>query len=931
MAADLRHNRQVAIKVVTIDPRTEEPELRFLREIRLLANLQHPNILPLHDSGHVGGLLYYVMPYVRGQSLREKISKERRLAISEAVMLTLEIADALHHAHRAGVIHRDIKPENILISGGHAIIADFGVAGLMAPTAGGRLTSPERGTPGTPSYMSPEQLIGSSEPDARSDVYSLTCVLYEMLTGKPPFAGKQGFVQRFMEPPLISRARPDVPPPLERAIARGLEKNPDDRFSDARQFADALRSALAGAEHASVPPVALGAPKRRAAWRVVAIPVVAAAAIAAVIASVRSRSAEAPSRYLVAVAPFTVLDSSLALWREGLMDVLSRNIDGAGPLRSVPASVVTRSWGGSGDAASALQLAGQTGAGTVVFGHLLKSGQDSVRVITSVFDAENKRVVAQIENGNAIDRMDRVSDSLTFDLIRELDAALSIGAARQTRLRVPVSLEALRAFLQGEQFFRRSYWDSARVYYERVVARDSTFALAYRRLGLILAWLRGASDPEALTARLRAGALNHGLGPRDSVLLLADSLAAAAVATPTLLEEWPLTRRLFATLEHGVRRYPRDAEMWFELGEARFHFGTGPVRNQSWRATLDAFDQAIALDSGLSPAYAHTPEVALEVAGAPLALQYVKASLRQDPGGRDYDKMRLLALVLGGETLRSLEVRAILDRISADVAHSARQSLQRWPDTAETAVELSRLLLGKKFSPLTSLTSDDVYLRDHLAGQLALRGHIREAAANVPSSRSGLVFELAYVGGGEPVESRVNELVRAGARFSILAPYGWASRGDTAALHAYLDRARHHAKSPDDAVKRLQATYDTSAAIAYLSLARNDTTRALARFVALPDTLCLACYPDRFARARLHARSGNYRSAMNDLSERPTRPQTSLLVLIALERAKVAERLGDPASAARDYQFVVDAWAKADAHLQVHVREARAGLQRLRR
>ena len=243
LAQDLRHDRQVALKVLRAEADAEEREIRFSREIKFLARLQHPNILPLHDSGHVLDMLYYVVPFIEGASLREKINREKRVPVDEAVRITRTLAEALEYAHRKGVIHRDIKPENILLSGAHPILADFGVARAIDAGVGRTLTQPGLGGPGTPAYMSPEQLLGHAELDARSDVYSLGCVLYEMLAGSPPFAGKDGFARRFTESPTpLSRFRPDVPAEIERAVLRAMEREPEDRFATAGAFAAALES-----------------------------------------------------------------------------------------------------------------------------------------------------------------------------------------------------------------------------------------------------------------------------------------------------------------------------------------------------------------------------------------------------------------------------------------------------------------------------------------------------------------------------------------------------------------------------------------------------------------------------------------------------------------------------------------------------------------
>jgi len=242
LARDLKHERKVALKVLHADPTSETGELRFIREIRLLARLQHPNILPLHDSGHVEELLYYVMPYVNGETLRDRINRERRLQPETACTIAREAADALAYAHAQGVIHRDIKPENILLSAGHPVLADFGIARVINLAGVRQLTRPGLDSPGTPAYMSPEQFLGDRELDGRSDIYSLGCVLYEMLAGKPPFAGKEGFVKRFTEPsPSILTSRPELARWLDAPVQKALARDPDDRYQTAGEFVTALR------------------------------------------------------------------------------------------------------------------------------------------------------------------------------------------------------------------------------------------------------------------------------------------------------------------------------------------------------------------------------------------------------------------------------------------------------------------------------------------------------------------------------------------------------------------------------------------------------------------------------------------------------------------------------------------------------------------
>lgn len=244
LARDLRHERQVAIKVLHVEPSSDLNETRFLQEIHFLASLQHPNIVPVHDSGHVENLLYYVMPYVRGETVRERIRREGQMPIADAVGICIEIADALDYAHRQRVIHRDIKPENVLLSGSHAMLADFGIARAINSSRSRQITRTGLGSPGTPAYMSPEQLLGECQVDHRTDIYSLGCVLFEMLTGRTPFEGPAASTKRFTEvAPSVRSIRTRVPPRLDAVIAHALSRGPDDRFTTAALMRDALSAA----------------------------------------------------------------------------------------------------------------------------------------------------------------------------------------------------------------------------------------------------------------------------------------------------------------------------------------------------------------------------------------------------------------------------------------------------------------------------------------------------------------------------------------------------------------------------------------------------------------------------------------------------------------------------------------------------------------
>ncbi|HEY6853066.1 MAG TPA: serine/threonine-protein kinase [Gemmatimonadales bacterium] len=248
LARDLKHERRVALKVLRPEVSATLGPERFLREIKLAAGLAHPHILPLHDSGEADGLLYYVMPFAEGESLRERLVREGRLGLRAALTICREVADGLDYAHAQGVVHRDIKPENILLSAGHAVVSDFGIALAIKAAGGGRRTTAGVAI-GTPEYMSPEQGAADSAVDGRSDVYSLACVVFEMLAGRPPFAGTAQSVlaqQVAVPPPSLAAAAPGVPPGIAAAVHRALAEQPGERYATAGAFAADLEAQAAG-------------------------------------------------------------------------------------------------------------------------------------------------------------------------------------------------------------------------------------------------------------------------------------------------------------------------------------------------------------------------------------------------------------------------------------------------------------------------------------------------------------------------------------------------------------------------------------------------------------------------------------------------------------------------------------------------------------
>ena len=408
---------------------------RFLREIRIAARLRHPHIVPLYDSGEADGLLYYVMPYVEGESLRDRLRRERQLPVDEALGIAREVADALAHAHAHELIHRDIKPENILLEGGHALVADFGIARAVGSAATKDLTTATGLAIGTPAYMSPEQALGDAAVDARSDVYALGCVLYEMLAGEPPYTGPtpQAIMARRLSEPVRSlrTVRETVPEQLERAVMRALARVPADRFPSATAFRDALVGGPAapdrsdGAEAQAGPRIT----RRRtlvATAAVVAVALVGVAIALPRIARLRGGGPPVASTAVpgVAVLPFRTAGADPELWHEGIVDMLSYNLEGIGQLRKIDPVTVLTGWRRMGGSASnaltadeAREVGRRLGSRYVVTGRAVQMGAD-VQLIAEVQDVESGEMRGAVRVTRPADSASSLVDELTLELLR---------------------------------------------------------------------------------------------------------------------------------------------------------------------------------------------------------------------------------------------------------------------------------------------------------------------------------------------------------------------------------------------------------------------------------------------------------------------------------------------------------------------------------
>ncbi|HEX7977982.1 MAG TPA: serine/threonine-protein kinase [Gemmatimonadaceae bacterium] len=922
LATDLALDRSVVVKVLPPELAGEVNAARFQREIAVAAHFQHPHIIPILSAGADESLLYYTMPFVEGESLQQRMTREGALPAADTYRLLAEIADALAYAHARGIIHRDVKPSNIMIAGEHAMLVDFGVAQAVEEAidiTGGHFV-------GTTQYMAPEQFVASSDVDGRADVYSLGVVIFEVLTGRFPDEitgdGPTSQPRKLRPPRSLAGLRAEVPRQLSDLVEKALAPEPESRLASAAALRDGLEAALRQ-------------PRRRFDRRVLGALTVVAAAIAAVLFW-RGGSRPAVDDDRVAIAPFDVMQGGSALWREGFVDLLSSNLDGAGPLRTVPPSVVMRSWDGHPDVESAVAFGKRTGARFVVLGNVLEAGRDSARVMAWLVDVVKGRRGEPIELRDVAERMDRIADSLTLALLRDIGDVRPVGAVRRAYIG-SASVPAIRAFLRGEQYLRRTEWDSAQAAYTSAIALDSNFALAQSHLGLTYGWARFGADALARKHWLRAATLNVGLGSRDSMLIVADSLRSVAYAYGGDPQYHAHVARLFATLQLATRRYEQDAESWYRLGDAYFHFGIGPGLSVPETEILQIFDRSISLDSAFAPAYIHPVELGFSIGDSARALRYARRYFALRPSDVSAAGTLLAARLTAGEGADLLEARQTVDTASADLLFQAYSAARRARDQRGVALELLRAMSHTQRAASPELAKPE-FARRRLAFQLSYRGKFAEASELGETRQSGVLGEMALA--SLDVESEARPVFAEWLRtnpldtqfespFLAAAGAWWAERRDTMSLREMERRAA--IAGPRSAVDARIAVYSAAVASAYLALARGDTAESLRRFRALPDSLCELCAVPRLVHARLLARTGRLRDAATILADRPTLLPSAIDVLWALERARVAERLRDPDMARQNYTVVVEAWRDADPELAPVVNEARAALNRLAR
>lgn len=937
VATERSLNRQVVIKVLPPDLASAVSAARFRQEIELAAQLQHPHIVPILAAGASKDLLYYIMPFVRGESVKQLLETSGRLPVRDAVRILAEVAAALGYAHRRGIVHRDIKPGNILMADGVAVLADFGVARAIfaareTDTLGDPTLTATGTSVGTPMYMAPEQALADRVIDGRADLYALGIVGYEMLAGQHPFATTSGqamILAHLTQPaPEVVTLRPETPPSVNAAIARTLEKEPEKRYSTAEDFRQALEN-----PKTPVPPAEQKI--RPIAARVsVAIAAVAIAAVATGLLVRQRTHAVALDANLIAVAPFDVVDPDLKLWHEGMVDVLARNLDGAGPLRTVSPSMITKKWTGRGDRESAAALGNATGAGLAVFGSLIHSGSDSVSASVSVVDAKSGSVLGEVVRRDAASHMDRLTDSLTIGLLRELGRSRALASAEMSSVGTS-SLPALKAFLRAEQFFRQSAWDSAFTYYERATTADSQFAIALSREGRALAWTPSASDSQPTRARpdwrelLERGArFNRGLAPHDSLLVATYGLLGTRFRDSKFYRsDYSMTKQIFTMLDSGVTKYPNDPEIWLTRCDAQYNMAYGPVIGVPERETLPSCDRAIALDSSLTPAYLHAVQVSFHY-GTANGRRRLAAYLNQHPTDVLSDAMRLAYRLTDASLARDAESQQTIDTASNYLVGSTADLLAEWADSAETVVWMARRALETR----AGRGADSLNRRELLSVWLGQRGHAIESQRTLPDVNRAIQFGVLDAMPSAAVDSLFTVIDTLSPRpeicaFCIFSLTG--IRGDTARLRRTIRFMDSATKSHPDSTEVMKPFVRTSAH-AWIALALHDTAGAMREFVAIPDSVCSSCGFIFLTRARLLTARGSFAEAAQVLDERGTKMRDNVIgTLTEFERGRVAEKLNDKPRAREAYQYVADMWQHGDPAFQRYVAASRTGLRRL--
>jgi eukaryotic-like serine/threonine-protein kinase len=650
LAQDLRHDRHVALKVLRPEISAEIGAERFLREIKLAAGLTHPHILPVYDSGDAGGLLFYVMPNMEGRSLRERLDRERQLPLEDALRVTREVAAALDYAHRHQVVHRDVKPENILLHEGAAMVADFGIGKALSRDGS---TTQTGVTLGTPAYMSPEQASGEKDLDGRSDLYSLGCVLYEMLAGEPPFTGPTAqavIAKRFVSPIPKVRVTRDIPEAVDDAVTRALSRTPVDRFATAADFATALAALVRDSGTVRPPPdVPKGGPTQKS----------------------------------IAVIPLANLsaDPENEYFSDGMTEEI---INALAKLPGMQVASRTSSFAFKGKEVDVRQIGEKLGVGTVLEGSVRKAGK-RIRITAQLINVENGYHLWSETYDRQLEDVFAIQEEISRAIVEALK--LRLGGATDHVVAPTKNIEAYNLYLKGRFFFNKFTepgLQKALELFQLALLEDPAFARAYA--GIADVWCNLADDwvaPDDAYPRAKAAA--------ERALQRDPELAEAITSIGKVLcwHEWNFAGAE-RQLQRAVTLSPNYAEAHYVLGTAlplvgRLDDAIGAIRRaltldplsaafSEWlsRFLLYAKDYAAAIEQGHRTfelnesslrARLYIGSGHLAMGDAETALQWYRQAQGMERAVRSYDAYIVRALAPLG---RRDEAEEILGRLEEE-------------------------------------------------------------------------------------------------------------------------------------------------------------------------------------------------------------------------------------------------------------------------
>ena len=953
LAHDPKHRRKVALKVL-------DPELaqalgadRFLQEIEIAANLTHPHILPLFDSGEADGLLYYVMPYVEGESLRSRLEREKQLPVAAAVTIAREVASALAFAHEKGVIHRDVKPANILLEAGHAVLADFGIAHAVSLAGESRHT--RSGTSlGTPAYMSPEQSTGEADLDGRSDQYGLGCVLYEMLAGDQPFRGPTGeSVARqhlTREPPAITELRPSVPDGVAYALQRAMEKAPADRFPGMGAFSDALEADASGVTQPSH--TAAGGQTRGPfgtlprTWTIAALGLVlllGALGLRRVFRGLDGPTTPAPGgRIVLAVMPFADLASDREeLFSEKMATWLGMALDDVGGIRTVDRNALFSLIGHlpPGERlspADAREAAVGLRATHFILGEAIGEGDEGLTVTATPYTvdddpAEVPRVLSVVGSSHDLSTL---ADALAEQLLDHLPVAP--GERLSGVAAVTSGIESARAaYLRGEEEFRATRYAEAYESFDEAVKVDPSFALAHYRKSLTAVMILKFDQ-----ARLAAfDAMDHRqrLKPREQ----------------SLVRAWETLIRGSAEEAKGSYRriledYPDEVEAHFGLGTAQVYYN--PTLGDSIGEARDQFERVLELAPNFGQARFHLLEFATRDRNEPAFDSLMTGVDPTSDQALAWDAVR--AFWLGDQTdQRGLEARFLransvdaglaIGRVAAFLQNhrAARRlaALLTGPDQANETRAAAHLLVAmthfaqgqwaegmaslndaERFSPGWAIEMKALFTgfpyRAPASGELqTLRGSLLDWDGGTGSSTNFVLF--AHNGYHRYIRTYLLGLTSV-----------WM--GETETAHAYADSLGTMPRNLDyTVVTRSWAQGITARAFA----AAGDTADAISLLSIPPAPVPLwliSISPffsrsfDRYALGELLMADGQFEEALRWFRSLTEGHELVLVAPAFRQMALIEEILERPEEARAHFIRFVELWEDADPEFQALVTEA---------